>query len=235
MVELIRVKNEEEMGSAAGAIIAPEIMKNPELVLGLATGSSPISLYRELIRLHKGGSLDFSRVRSVNLDEYVGLPAEHSQSYRLFMNGNLFDHIDIDPMNTHLPNGVAADLDEECARYDALVEGLGGIDVQVLGIGANGHIGFNEPSDRFSKNTCIVTLAQDTIEANSRFFENLSEVPRQAITLDIMHIMQAGKIVLVAFANKKEIVEKALYGDITPQVPASVLQLHRDATVIIVE
>ncbi|MCL1895427.1 MAG: glucosamine-6-phosphate deaminase [Clostridiales bacterium] len=233
MIEFITAKNDEEMGGIAASMIAQAIGENPQLVLGLATGSSPLSLYGELIRLHRDEALDFSGVRTVNLDEYAGLPADHPQSYRYFMDTNLFNHINIDPANTHLPDGNAQDLGVECARYDGLVEGLGGIDVQVLGIGGNGHIGFNEPSDRFSNHTLAVSLAQDTIEANSRFFESPDEVPRQAITLDIKHIMQAKKIVLVAFANKKEILEKALYGDITAQVPASVLQLHQDVTAII--
>jgi len=235
MHEFKIVKNLEEMGRAGAAILAEEIRKKPDLILGLATGSSPITLYRELVRMHKEEGLDFSSVRTINLDEYVGLPVDHPQSYRTFMNEHLFDHINIDSNNTWLPDGMAEDLDEEWSRYDALVNTLGGIDVQLLGIGPNGHIGFNEPSDEFSNHTQVVPLTRETIAANARFFHSLSEVPREAITLDIRHIMQANKIVLVATRNKEEILRKALQGHITSQIPASVLQLHRDLTVIFSE
>ena len=235
MIELITVNNIEKMGSAAASIFAAEIRKKPDIVLGLATGSSPISLYNELSRLHRDGGLDFSSVRTVNLDEYVGLPPEHSQSYRAFMNEHLFNHINIDPLNTHVPNGIAPDALEECKRYDGLVDELGGIDVQLLGIGANGHIGFNEPSEFFSKNTSVVSLTSSTINANARFFNDKSEVPKEAITLDIRHIMLARKIILIATAGKKEILKTALEGDVTPQVLTSVLQLHQNVTVIFSE
>jgi len=229
------VNNVDEMGRAGAAILAAEIRKKPELILGLATGASPVTLYRELVRLHKEDGLDFSGVRTINLDEYVGLPAEHPQSYRTFMNEHLFDHINIDPNNTWLPNGMADDLNEEWHRYDEIVNTLGGIDVQLLGIGPNGHIGFNEPADEFSNHTQVVPLTRETIAANARFFHSSSEVPLEAITLDIRHIMQAKKIVLVATKNKKEILRKALQGHITSQIPASVLQLHQDLTVIFSE
>jgi len=235
MHEFITVKTTEEMGRIGADIFALEIKKKPDLVLGLATGSSPISLYRELVRMHKEDRLDFSRVRTVNLDEYVGLPANHPQSYRAFMNEYLFDHVNIELANTHLPNGMAEDLSEEWKRYDGLVNSLGGIDVQLLGIGPNGHIGFNEPSDQFSKHTQVVPLTQETIDANARFFSDEAEVPREAITLDVRHIMQAKKIVLVATRNKESILRKALQGPITSQIPASVLQLHQDLTVIFSE
>ena len=232
MNEFITVNDVEEMGRIGASIFADEIRKRPDLVLGLATGSSPVSLYQELIRLHREEGLDFSAVRSVNLDEYLGLPKNHPQSYRTFMNENLFNHINIDPENTYLPNGMPEDNDKELLLYDELVDKLGGIDLQLLGIGPNGHIGFNEPSMEFSSHTSIVPLTDETIEANARFFESGSEVPRKAITLDIRHIMQARKIVLVATRNKEEILKKAVYENITPLVPASVLQLHRDVTVI---
>jgi len=229
------VKTHDEMGRVAASIFESEIRNKPDIVLGLATGSSPIPLYKELARLHKEENLDFSKVKTINLDEYVGLPPEHPQSYRSFMNVNLFREINIDPINTHLPNGTAADLKKECRLYDELIEKLGGIDVQLLGIGYNGHIGFNEPDDLFSNQTHVVPLACETIEANSRFFADASEVPKEAISLDVRHIMQARKIVLVANASKREILNKALCGDITPKIPASVLQLHRDLTVIFSE
>jgi len=235
MHEFTIAKNINEMGRVGAEIFAAEIKKKPDLILGLATGSSPVSLYKELIRMHKEEGLDFSGVRTINLDEYVGLPAEHSQSYRYFMNEQLFDHINIDPKNTYLPNGMADDLDKEWKRYDELVNELGGIDVQLLGIGANGHIGFNEPSGEFSNHTQVVTLARETIEANARFFSSAADVPKEAITLDIRHIMQAKKIVLVATKSKEEILRKALQGHITPQIPASVLQLHRNLAVIFSE
>jgi len=235
MNEFKIVKNIEEMGRVGASVIAEEIRKKPDLVLGLATGSSPVSLYDELIRLHREEGLDFSGVRTVNLDEYVGLPADHPQSYRAFMNAHLFDHINIDPENTHLPNGMADDLEEEWQRYDKLVNALGGIDVQLLGIGPNGHIGFNEPSEEFSNHTLVVPLTHETIEANARFFNTESEVPREAITLDIRHIMHAQKIVLVATKNKEAILRQALQGHITSLVPASVLQLHNNVTVVFSE
>jgi len=232
MKEFKIVNNIEEMGRAGAAVIAAAIREKPDLVLGLATGSSPISLYKELIRMHKEEGLDFSKVRTVNLDEYVGLTADHPQSYRAFMNENLFNHVNIDINNTHLPDGMAENLDEEVAGYDKLVGELGGIEVQVLGIGPNGHIGFNEPSDEFSNHTLVVPLTNETIEANSRFFSGADEVPRKAITLDIKHIMQAKQIVLVATKNKEAILREALQGKITPQVPASVLQMHHAVVVV---
>jgi len=235
MNEFVTVKTIDEMGRVAAAIFEAEIRKKPDIVLGLATGSTPISLYKELARMNKEEGLDFSRVRTVNLDEYVGLPGDHEQSYRRFMNENLFDHINIDKNNTHVPNGIADDLTKECQRYDDLIEEYGGIDIQLLGIGPNGHVGFNEPSDKFSSKTQVVPLTKATIDANARFFDNESDVPREAITLDVKHIMQARKIVMVATANKEEILKKALFGDITAQVPASALQLHREATVIFCE
>ena len=235
MNEFVTVKTIDEMGRVAAAIFEAEIRKKPDIVLGLATGSTPISLYKELARMNKEEGLDFSRVRTVNLDEYVGLPGDHEQSYRRFMNENLFDHINIDKNNTHVPNGIADDLTKECQRYDDLIEEYGGIDIQLLGIGPNGHVGFNEPSDKFSSKTQVVPLTKATIDANARFFDNESDVPREAITLDVKHIMQARKIVMVATANKEEILKKALFGDITAQVPASALQLHREATVIFSE
>jgi len=234
-MELIIVKSKDEMGSMAGKIFAEAISAKPDIVLGLATGSTPLPLYQELIRMCKNGTLDFSDVTSVNLDEYVGLSGAHDQSYRYFMNINLFDHINIDKAKTHVPRGDAGDPEDECARYDELIDNLGGIDLQLLGVGLNGHVGFNEPADAFSTQTHVVELAESTIQANSRFFENPSDVPRKAITMDIRHIMLAKKVILIAGPEKKELVEKAVYGDVTPQVPASVLQLHRNVTVILSE
>ena len=231
-MEWITVKNEEELGQSAADIFTQEINRRHALVIGLATGSTPIPLYRELISRCEAGMIDFSGVKTVNLDEYVGLPQTHDQSYRYFMEGNLFRHINIDPANTHLPNGDTKDPEAECARYDALIDMLGGIDLQLLGIGNNGHIGFNEPADSFSNSTQVVRLTESTIQANARFFADPAEVPEYAITMDIRHIMHARKILLVAGSNKKNILDQAMNGSITPQVPASALQLHRDITVI---
>ena len=228
-MKFIKEKNYEELSQIAGDIIIQQIKEKPTTILGLATGSSPVGIYKYLA---KSGT-DFSRVKSVNLDEYVGLDSSHKQSYRFFMNENLFDNINIDKNNTFVPNGVAEDLEEEARIYDKRIEDFGGIDLQVLGIGIDGHIGFNEPDDIFFAQTHVVTLDPSTIEANSRFFSSKDEVPRQAITMGMKSIMTAKKIILVANGkNKKEILEKAMYGEISPRLPASILQLHNDITVI---
>lgn len=232
-MRVIKVGGYDQMSRTAANIIAAQIIMKPDSVLGLATGSSPIGTYKRLIEMNKSGDLDFSGITTVNLDEYCGLSGSHDQSYRYFMNTNLFDHINIKKENTHVPDGVAEDYDEECRRYDKLIEELGGIDLQLLGIGHNGHIGFNEPDEVFEKYTHVVDLKQSTIDANSRFFAKKEDVPRQAITMGIKTIMSAKKILLIASgADKKEILERALYGPITPNVPASVLQLHPDLTVV---
>ncbi|HHV50627.1 MAG TPA: glucosamine-6-phosphate deaminase [Clostridiales bacterium] len=232
-MRVIKVGSYEEMSRVAANIIAAQIILKPDSVLGLATGSSPVGTYKRLIEMCKSGDLDFSRITTVNLDEYCGLDGSHEQSYRYFMDVNLFNHVNIDKANTHVPSGTASDFNQECKRYDQLIEGLGGIDLQLLGIGHNGHIGFNEPEDFFEKGTHLVDLKQSTIDANSRFFERKEDVPRQAITMGIKTIMSAKKVLLIASgADKKEILEKALYGPITPQVPASILQLHNDLTVV---
>src|SRR5699024_5658372 len=202
-------------------------------VLGLATGSSPEGMYAQLVDWYNKGDLDFAKVKSVNLDEYRGLSRENEQSYYYFMHKHLFDKVNIDVNNTYLPNGLAEDPEEECRRYDALIESLGGVDLQLLGMGHNGHIGFNEPGDHYDKGTHCVDLQQSTIEANKRFFASEDEVPRQAYTMGIGTIMKAKKIlVIVSGAEKAEILKEALYGPITPQVPASVLQMHSDVIVI---
>ena len=228
----IIVKSTDELGKAAADIFEAEIRKKPDLVLGLATGSTPLPLYKELIDRYKAGVLDFSKVRTVNLDEYVGLPPEHDQSYRYFMDENLFNHINIDKANTNVPNGISDDPAAECERYEALIESMGGIDLQLLGVGLNGHLGFNEPDDVFVSKTQVIKLTNSTINANARFFASADEVPKYAITMGIKQIMLARKIVLVAGAEKQEIVNKALHGNVTPQIPVSILQLHRDAAII---
>ena len=220
-------KNEAEVGKAAGMIVASEILKKPDCILGLATGSTPIPTYQEMIRMNKEGILDFSKVRSFNLDEYIGLSPEHVCSYRRFMNEQLFDHINIDKANTHVPCGIGADHEADAKAYDAAVEAAGGIDLQILGIGHDGHIGFNEPGDEFVSGTNIVTLTDMTIDANTRFFEKREDVPRQAITLGNRNIMAAKRIILLATGKgKARAIAQAIKGNITPKMPASLLQVH---------
>ncbi|MBP3435441.1 MAG: glucosamine-6-phosphate deaminase [Clostridia bacterium] len=230
---VIKTKNYEEMSYEAAKLLAAQIVMRPDCVLGLATGSTPIGTYDQLVKWYEEGKLDFSKVRSVNLDEYCGLDGDNDQSYRYFMDHNLFDRVNIDKANTNVPNGKAADPAAEGERYDALIAELGGVDIQVLGIGYDGHIGFNEPGPAFIKPTHMVDLDPITIEANARFFASADDVPRQAITMGMGGIMSARKVLLIANgAGKKDILMKSLYGPITPEVPASLLQLHPDLTVI---
>lgn len=220
------------MSRKAANLLSAQVILKPDCVLGLATGGTPVGIYQQLIDWYHKGDLDFSKVCTVNLDEYIGLPVRHPQSYRSFMQAQLFHHINIPIENTHVPNGCARNMQAECSRYEALIRSLGGVDMQLLGIGATGHIGFNEPHDRFDTTTHVVTLAARTRQANARFFASEEEVPQQAITMGIQTIMRAEKIVLAASgANKAQILEQALFGPINPQVPASILQLHRDVTV----
>ncbi|MBQ4516418.1 MAG: glucosamine-6-phosphate deaminase [Clostridia bacterium] len=232
-MNFVKAESYEQLSKFAANIIAAQVILKPDCVLGLATGSSPLGTYANLVKMCDAGELDFSKVTSVNLDEYAGLTGDNDQSYRYFMDTNLFSKVNIDRDKTHVPNGCAADLSKEGERYDELIKSLGGIDLQLLGIGLDGHIGFNEPDDVFTKETHLVTLDPSTIEANARFFASKDEVPTQAITMGMMSIMQVKKVLLIANGkNKKEILEKSLYGPITPQIPASILQLHKDLTVI---
>lgn len=232
-MKFIKVDSYEKLSRQAANIISAQVIIKPNCVLGLATGSTPIGTYNQLIDWYNKGDIDFSQVVSVNLDEYVGLDSNNEQSYRYFMNENLFNHININKENTFVPNGCATDFDLECQNYDAKIKELGGIDLQLLGIGVDGHIGFNEPDKYFVKATHVVELHQSTIDANSRFFENKDMVPTKAITMGMVSIMQAKKILLIANGkNKKDILEKAFFGPITPEIPASILQLHQDITVI---
>ena len=222
-----------EMSKAAARIIADALRAKPDCVLGLATGSSPIGTYDELARMHREEGLSFARCTTVNLDEYRGLAGTHPQSYRYFMNEHLFSRVDIRLDHTFVPNGTAPDAAAECAAYDARLESLGGSDIQLLGIGPDGHIGFNEPADVFTKATHLVDLAPSTIEANARFFDSAADVPRQALTMGMGGIMGAKKILLVASgAAKKAVLDAAMTGPITPRLPASLLQLHKDVTVL---
>lgn len=232
-MNIIKAEDYNKMSRMAANYIAAQVTLKPNCVLGLATGSSPIGTYQELIRRYQSGDLDFSKVTSINLDEYKGLSPENDQSYRYFMNTNLFDHINIDKACTYVPNGLEDNTEKACADYDAVIENCGGIDLQLLGLGNNGHIGFNEPDDVFAKGTHCVDLAKSTIEANARFFDSMDEVPKQAYTMGIKSIMQAKKIlVIVSGKGKANIVKEAFTGPVTPQVPASILQMHPDVTLI---
>ncbi len=235
-MRFITVNSYDMLSHKAAGIIAAQIISKPNSVLGLATGSSPIGTYKKLIEYYKNGDLDFSEITSINLDEYVGLDGTNGQSYRYFMNTNLFDYVNIDKTKTFVPNGCAVDTDAECKNYDERIKSLGGIDLQLLGIGLDGHIGFNEPDEFFTKETHVVSLDESTIKANARFFASEDEVPKKAVTMGMEGIMQAKKVLLIANgANKKEILKKAFFGPITPLVPASILQLHPDLTVIFSE
>ncbi len=221
------------MSRKAANILSAHVILKPNCVLGLATGSTPIGTYKQLIDWYNKGDLDFTDVHTVNLDEYVGLSPEHDQSYRYFMQTNLFDHINIKRENTNVPNGLAEDLEAECARYNQVIRDLGGIDIQVLGMGHNGHIGFNEPGHAFELETHAVDLTQNTIDANARFFASKDEVPRRAVTMGIKSIMQAKQIlVVVSGADKADIVKAAFTGPVTPEVPASILQMHPDVVLV---
>lgn len=230
---IYRAKDYYDMSRKAANIISAQIILKPNCTLGLATGSTPVGLYDQLVKWYEKGDLDFSDVRSVNLDEYKGIAPENDQSYYYFMHRHLFDKVNIRPENTNLPNGLAEDSEAECRRYEALIQSLGGIDLQLLGMGHNGHIGFNEPGAAFEKETHCVTLAERTIEANKRFFASEDLVPRQAFTMGIKTIMQARKIlVVVSGEDKAETVKKAFFGPVTSEVPASILQMHNDVILV---
>ena len=231
-MRIIRVKNYEELSRAAANIISAQVILKPDCVLGLATGSSPVGTYQQLIKWYQKGDLDFSQVTSVNLDEYVGLTPDHDQSYHYFMHQNLFDSINIRPDHINLPDGCAKDMAAECRRYDTLLRTLG-VDLQLLGLGNNGHIGFNEPDQEFSKGTHVVTLTESTLEANKRFFASIDDVPKTAISMGTYDIMQAKRVLMVASGKAKaEAVKAAFFGPITPQMPASILQFHKDFTLV---
>lgn len=232
-MRIYKTKNYEEMSCKAANIIAGQINLKPDCVLGLATGSTPIGTYKKLTELYKSGDLDFSMVTTINLDEYKGLNPENNQSYRYFMNEHLFDNVNIKKENTFVPNGLEEDPDKACREYNEIIKNSGGIDLQLLGLGHNGHIGFNEPSDQFVKETNCVNLTEMTIDANKRFFESEDEVPRQAYTMGIKNIMDAKTVLIIANGEgKANILKEVLEGPVTPRVPASILQLHKDLIVI---
>ena len=232
-MRIYEAENYEEMSRKAANILAAQVILKPDCVLGLATGSTPIGTYDELVARCESGDLDFSEVKTVNLDEYRGLTRDNDQSYYYFMNDNLFSHVNICKERTHLPNGMEPDSEKACADYNAVIASVGGIDLQLLGLGHNGHIGFNEPADTFELETHCVDLTESTIEANKRFFASYDDVPKQAYTMGIKTIMQAKKVlVVVSGKDKAGIVKQAFFGPVTPRVPASILQLHSDAIVI---
>lgn len=232
-MEVIVRDSYEAMSALAAEMIADVMRTKPDCVLGLATGSTPAGTYQELVRLHREGGLDFSRVTTFNLDEYVGLPPDHVESYRFFMDDRLFRHINIRPENTHVPDGMAHDLAAQCEAYEARIVRCGGIDLQLLGIGVNGHIAFNEPGSSLGSRTRIKTLDHQTIRDNARFFESPDEVPRYALTMGIGTIMDARRLVLLANSKTKtEAIAKTVEGPITAMVPATIVQLHPKATII---
>lgn len=232
-MNIIRAKDYNDMSQKAAAVLAAQIITKPDCVLGLATGSSPIGTYAQLVSWYEKGFLDFSKVTSVNLDEYKGLSGDNDQSYRYFMDRHLFSKVNIRRERTFVPDGTEADSEKACRAHEQTIADVGGIDLQLLGIGHNGHIGFNEPADTFTAETHCVDLAETTIQANRRFFASADDVPRQAYTMGIRAIMQAKKVLLVVSgADKAKAVKDAFFGPITPQVPASILQLHRDVTLV---
>ncbi len=235
-MRVIIVKDTDTLGKISAGLIAKEMRKSPHFVLGLATGTTPIPLYQELIRLHKEEGLDFSTTTTFNLDEYVGLPGDHEQSYRYFMNIHLFDHININKENTFVPDGMAEDIDAFCEEYEAMIKDAGGVEYQVLGIGSNGHIGFSEPGTSLSSRTHKTRLTENTIEDNSRMFDKKEDVPTEAITMGIGTILDAKRILLVANgANKADAMAQAIEGPITAMCPASALQLHPKVTFVVTE
>ena len=232
-MKIYKAKDYKDMSRKAANIISAQVIMKPNCVLGLATGSTPIGTYDQLVEWYNKGDLDFSEVTTVNLDEYKGLPRTNDQSYYYFMHQHLFDRVNIDPERTNFPNGMEPDAEKECGRYEELIRSLGGVDLQLLGLGHNGHIGFNEPGEAFEKETHCVDLTESTIEANKRFFASADDVPKQAYTMGIKTIMQAKKILIVVNGeNKADIVERAFFGPVTPEVPASILQLHNDVTLV---
>lgn len=232
-MKIYKAKDYKDMSRKAANIISAQVIMKPNCVLGLATGSTPIGTYAQLVEWYNKGDLDFSEVTTVNLDEYKGLPRTNDQSYYYFMHQHLFDRVNIDSERTNVPNGMEPDAEKECGRYEELIRSLGGVDLQLLGLGHNGHIGFNEPGEAFEKETHCVDLTESTIEANKRFFASADDVPKQAYTMGIKTIMQAKKILIVVNGeNKADIVERAFFGPVTPEVPASILQLHNDVTLV---
>ena len=232
-MRIIKVKNYDEVSVKTANMILGQVNLKPDAVLGLATGGSPVGAYKKIVEAYNNGEVDFSGVTTINLDEYRGIKRNHEQSYWSFMQENLIKHVNVREEHIFIPNGENHNSEEVCREYDKIIENAGGIDMQLLGIGLDGHIGFNEPGEAFEKETHCVDLTESTIEANKRFFESEDDVPRQAYTMGIKNIMQAKKIlVVVSGADKADILKEVLYGPITPEVPASILQLHNDVTIV---
>lgn len=235
-MRILVCKNYDEMSKKAAQIIASQVILKPDSVLGLATGSTPIGMYKNLVRMYNDNELDFSDVKTFNLDEYYQLPRDNDQSYYYFMHENLFNHINIKEENINIPNGMNQDVEAECENYDTAIKNIGGVDIQVLGIGHNAHIGFNEPASVFEKGTNLVDLKESTIQANARFFESIDDVPKKAVTMGIGSIFTAKKIMLMAAGEgKAEAIYNTVHGNITPEVPSSILQLHEDVVLILDE
>jgi len=233
-MRIIIVENYEEMSKKAATMVASQTILKPDSILGLATGDTPTGMYQELIKLYKNKEIDFSETKTFNLDEYYGINKENNQSYYYYMMNNFFEHININKENINMPNGIAENIDKECKAYEERISQAGGIDIQVLGIGGNGHIGFNEPGVNFEAETHLVDLDEKTIEANSRFFESIEEVPTKAVSMGIKTIMHSKKIILLASGiAKAEAIANAVNGKISSEVPASILQLHKDVTIIV--
>ena len=232
-MRIICAKDYKEMSEMAADIIGAQVLLKPDAVLGLATGSTPIGTYEELVRRYEAGRLDFGKIKTVNLDEYRGLTRDNDQSYYYFMHSHLFDHININKNNTKVPDGMEPDALKAGQDYENIIKNYGGIDLQLLGLGNNGHIGFNEPGDEFIDKTHVVDLTESTIEANKRFFASIDDVPKQAYTMGIGSIMRAKRVLMVVNGKgKAEIVKEAFFGPITPKGPASILQLHNDFILI---
>jgi glucosamine-6-phosphate deaminase len=232
-VRVYRAADYSDMSRKSANILSAQVILKPNCVLGLATGSTPLGTYKQLIEWYRKGDIDFSDVTTINLDEYVGLSPDDPNSYHWFMRNNFWDHVNISPGMAHIPDGMAADAESECLRYERLISGCGGIDMQLLGLGHNGHIGFNEPGAAFDKDTHEVALSESTIEANKRFFGRVDDVPSRAYTMGIRSIMQSRRILVIASGqDKARVVRDAFFGPVTPSVPASVLQLHNDVTLV---
>lgn len=235
-MRILVCKNYEEMSKKAAQMILSQITLKPNSVLGLATGSTPIGMYKNLVDMYNHGIIDFSEVTTFNLDEYYQLPRTNNQSYYYFMHDNLFNHINVRPQNVNIPNGMTNDVEAECEKYDSDIKSSGGIDIQVLGIGHNAHIGFNEPTINFETGTHLVDLKESTIEANARFFDSIDNVPKKAVTMGTGSIFKAKKIMLLASGEgKADAIYNTVYGKVTPEVPSSILQFHNDIVLILDE
>ncbi len=233
-MKILVCENYDKLSEKAAQIIMSQITLKSNSILGLATGSTPIGMYKKLVEMYENKMIDFSDVKTFNLDEYQNLPISNDQSYHYFMDDNLFNYINVKRENIHIPNGMANDIENECIEYDNLIKEAGGIDIQVLGIGNNAHIGFNEPTVSFEKKTYVVELEESTKIANARFFNSLDEVPSKAITMGIGSIFESKKIMLLATGeNKAKAIYDTIYGKVTPEVPASILQFHDDIIVIL--